>query len=593
MRDEGSTDETPVPRSSWDRESWDMVLRGDPNGWMRRQGQLVDAEEIDGAVEDLVRRRGTRGSPETIDAYAHFTYCRKTCSFCMYWHQVPSRLGQYDEYADHLASLCHRFGSLTGPIDVNNAYFGGGTPSAMPLVGLDHFLRAFGKSFRVDREFTTEAHPNTLDEDKASAFLAAGVNRFSMGLQSLDPLVLEGITRNNRPLEEVAALVRMAQGGQAMVNLDLCLGLPRQTLPSLRSDLRDVLGLGPDAITVYRYHAVPSLPTPAPEGMNYDALFVDALRSDIGRAGYDLRYEAKKFTAKILARDPASRKRLRAIKTGARSQHGRRTLGNYGYAQFDWRPSSIIGMGPGAFTHLYGRFWVREVTRLEDLGQGGKPVYWGARISLEDEVRMAMLQNLNRNTAVVPEAIEVFSGIDIRERWADLLRELESDGVLRWDRGSGRKANFRLRRGVGDLVLREVSERLAPSIPAPRRLTAEERLRVQPQLVIDPDRGGGGSPRASMVDPWRQLLGVPSVGRRFLAARVELIDDRSVHFACGAAGSTPLRVFVEPAGDGRAFSRSERFALSYGSRPHEPMTEREMRFLEALARRTQELDPRI
>ncbi|MEM7153979.1 MAG: radical SAM protein [Myxococcota bacterium] len=589
MAEARATKRLPLADSKWDRESWDMVLRGDPSGWMRRHAQLVDADEIEGAVEDLVGRRGQRGAPDTINAYTHFSYCRKTCSFCMYWHQVPSRREQYDEYAAHLAGLCNRFGALTGPIEVSNAYFGGGTPSAMPVAGLEHFLGAFSKNFRVGREFTTEAHPTTLDGAKLSAFIGAGINRFSMGLQSLDPEVLEQITRSNRPRDELAGLVRGAQSERAIINLDLCLGLPRQTLESVRKDLRDVLGFGPDIITVYRFHAVPSLPIPAPEGMNYDALFDDAMRADIEAAGYDLEYDAKRFTAKLFSRDRASIERTHAIESGARSQHRGEARGSFGYAQFSWEPSSIIGMGPGAYMHLYGRFWVREVTRLDNLGDGSKPVYWGARLTLEDEIRIAVLQNLHRNKIIEIDALESFSGVDIRDMFGDLLREMAADDVIEWIDSS----SFRVRPHVDASGLRRFAERIVPAIPPPRGLSTHQRERVQPQLVIDPDRGRGRGPeRTSMVGPWRELLGIPGVGKRFLSARVELMDERSVFFACGAAGTTPLRVFVYAPGEHGFFSRSEHFALSYGSRKVQPLTEREKRFLEALALRTQELDPR-
>ena len=588
MAEARPTKKLPVADSKWDRESWDMVLRGDPSGWMRRHAQLIDADEIEGAIEDLVGRRGEKGAPETLDAYTHFSYCRRTCSFCMYWHQVPSRLEQYDAYASHLVGLCERFGALTGPLEVSNSYFGGGTPSAMPIAGLKHFLGAFGRNFRVGREFTTEAHPATLDDEKLAAYTDAGINRFSMGLQSLDPEVLDQITRNNRPRSEIAGLVRQAQAARAIVNLDLCLGLPRQTLESLRKDLRDVLGFGPDVITVYRYNAVPSLPIPAPEGMNYDALFDAETRTYIADAGYSLQYEAKRSTAKLFSRDDASRERTRDIETGARSQHRGETRGDFGYAQFSWEPSSIIGMGPGAYMHLYGRFWVREVTRLEDLGEGSKPVYWGARLTLEDEIRLAILNNLNRNKAIEIDVLESFSGIDIREVYADLLRDLDADRLLRWiDRRS-----FRIRPDVDAATLRQIAERIVPAIPPPRGLSASQRNRVQPQLVIDPDRGRGGPERKSMVEPWRELLGIPGVGKRFMSGRIELIDERSIFFACGAAGTTPLRVFVYAPGEHGFFSRSERFALSYGSRKDQPLTDRERSFLEALAHRTQELDPR-
>jgi oxygen-independent coproporphyrinogen-3 oxidase len=198
---------------------------GDASAWPRYSPEHLPTEEVWDAWTAGVRRRGQPGAPATIRVYTHFAYCESTCNFCMYFHQVPRDPQAYARYVDYLVGSIERFEQRAGRVQVSAAYAGGGTPSATPAPELARYLNAFRRAFEVSGEFSFEAHPRVMDLEKLELLHAHGVNRISMGVQSLEPSVLREITRKNAPLESLAQLVLAAQSNGIVVNLDLVLGL--------------------------------------------------------------------------------------------------------------------------------------------------------------------------------------------------------------------------------------------------------------------------------------------------------------------------------------------------------------------------------
>ncbi len=113
---------------------------GDASAWQRlRPGRLAESDALDAWTASL-GRRGRPGSPPTLNVYTHFTYCVSSCSFCMYWHQVPRDPRKYASYADYLIQRLSLLRERVGRVRASNAYFGGGTPSAMPADQLERYL---------------------------------------------------------------------------------------------------------------------------------------------------------------------------------------------------------------------------------------------------------------------------------------------------------------------------------------------------------------------------------------------------------------------------------------------------------------------
>src|SRR5262245_25365378 len=114
-------------------DTHERMRRGDASAWPRWRPEFLQGDQIAAAWEQAMRGRGSPGSPRAVRVYTHFAYCESTCDFCMYFHKVPGETSAYTRYADHLIGLVRDFGARCGRIPAAAAYFGGGTPSAMPI----------------------------------------------------------------------------------------------------------------------------------------------------------------------------------------------------------------------------------------------------------------------------------------------------------------------------------------------------------------------------------------------------------------------------------------------------------------------------
>lgn len=191
--------------------------------------------------------------------YIHIPYCAQKCIYCDFysggnpdWNALEHALCQ--ELRHRLQDSAER-----DPLGENltSIYFGGGTPSLMPpdlFMRLTARLRDIlaGHGIRCDdsAEITIEVNPEDVDMRHIEAWMSGGVNRVSMGIQTLDDTQLKFLRRRHsaRRAIEAASLLRENFGN---INLDIMYGIPRQTLQSLEETLRGLLNLKPDHISAY------------------------------------------------------------------------------------------------------------------------------------------------------------------------------------------------------------------------------------------------------------------------------------------------------------------------------------------------------
>jgi pyruvate-formate lyase-activating enzyme len=277
----------PAPRSArsqLERDLSSVLLGGDPAGWLGYDPGPVGSDEVLAAwrrvtvgAQHPASGSGRGPTSRAIQVYAHFAFCKMSCRFCQYWHVLSRDDAELSAYTDHLVALLALYREALGRVPVANAYFGGGTPTALTAPMLRRFLAAFRATFEVSHELTTEAHPETLDAEKIAVLADGGINRVSMGLQSLDDAVLRRVGRTNGLAAALGEHVAHMQRRGILVNVDLMLGLPSQSAASFERDLVETMALGPDTITVYRYQPVHRLPAPPADELRYSRALVAAL----------------------------------------------------------------------------------------------------------------------------------------------------------------------------------------------------------------------------------------------------------------------------------------------------------------------------
>jgi oxygen-independent coproporphyrinogen-3 oxidase len=174
-----------------------------------------------------------------MNLYVHFPFCRAKCAYCA----LLSRVGSTPEAR---RAYCTRLAADVAP-PYSTIYFGGGSPALCDLTPLFEALRVRGD----DCEFTVELHPLDARPDVLEALREGGVNRISMGVQSLDDGVLKAMGRLHTAAEAEAAFRAVRAAGFTNAGIDLIAGWPGATPDSWRTTLARATALGLDHCSVY------------------------------------------------------------------------------------------------------------------------------------------------------------------------------------------------------------------------------------------------------------------------------------------------------------------------------------------------------
>ena len=183
-----------------------------------------------------------------LGLYVHVPFCSTTCDFCAFYQEKPSKKG-FEEY---FIALEKDFQAHLADRSFSTVFIGGGTPgilSSEQITVLCDLIRSY--SIFDNCEWTVEVAPNEINSKKLEAFLNGGVNRLSLGVQTLDPVFMKELGRKHDVERAVKAYGEVRKAGFENVNLDLLFGAPGQTLENWKDDLRKVVDLGPDHVSTY------------------------------------------------------------------------------------------------------------------------------------------------------------------------------------------------------------------------------------------------------------------------------------------------------------------------------------------------------
>lgn len=190
-----------------------------------------------------------------LGLYIHVPFCTVKCSYCDFNSYAGIEDMQTEWEAAALTELSLWAPRLQGR-EVSTVFIGGGTPSLLPGESIERILDTIRSNFSLsaDAEITLEANPESVQPDRLQTYRAAGVNRVSMGVQSLDSDELFFLDRIHSAERAETAFAEIRSAGFVNVNLDLIYGLPGQSLATWQSTLERVLtwsGDGPDHISCY------------------------------------------------------------------------------------------------------------------------------------------------------------------------------------------------------------------------------------------------------------------------------------------------------------------------------------------------------
>jgi len=289
----------------------------------------------------------------TLGIYIQVPFCQTKCTYCNFHTGIVSRarFGPYvsavqreiREHPQRLAKAGVTLPESLHSVAVDTVYFGGGTPSLLEPVHLTAILNTIRDTFRnALSEVTLEADPETVDQAKANAWIAAGINRISLGVQSFSDTELKAAGRIHRRADIYRAVPILRAAGIRNISFDLIAGLAHQTQASWRNSVEELICLEPEHVSVYllevdegsrlgsellaggtKYSAAA---VPSDDQM---AEFYEHARAELRIAGYE-QYEISNFA-----------------KPGFASQHNRKY----------WRREPYIGFGAGAHSFSGHQRW--------------------------------------------------------------------------------------------------------------------------------------------------------------------------------------------------------------------------------------------
>jgi len=281
-----------------------------------------------------------------LGIYVHVPFCRVRCGYCDFNTYTSEELrgakrSDYAGQAIEEVALASRVLEASGLPErpATTVFFGGGTPTLLPVTDLAEMLAAIVVAWGLapGAEVTTEANPDSVDRDYLFALKAAGFTRVSFGMQSAVPHVLATLERTHDPAR-IPLVVAWAREAGLQVSLDLIYGTPGESLDDWNTSIDAVLAENPDHISAYaliiedgtklaRQIRRGEVATPSDD---LQADMYEALDAKLAAAGYDW-YEVSNWA--------------RADEN--RSRH------NLAY----WQGHDWWGIGPGAHSHVGGVRW--------------------------------------------------------------------------------------------------------------------------------------------------------------------------------------------------------------------------------------------
>lgn len=363
-------------------------------------------------VRHALAHPGPGTAESTFGLYVHVPFCVERCAYC-YYLTHDNRAGDIGGYLDALAGELRAYRETPAFADRDLAfvYFGGGTPSVLPLAPLRALVDALQHAapWTHAREVTFECAPKSVTADKMQFLRDAGVTRLSLGVQEMDDDVLAANGRVHlvKDVERAWEMVRRARFD--VVNLDLIVGLVHETEETFFQSLERVIGLGPESVTIYQLE-IP---------LN-TRLYRDLEAGRIADRPADWATKHARLDAALVRLEQAGY-HVRSAYTAVRDPEHHRFV----YQDDQYRGADVLGIGVSAFSYFSGcdhQNLATLDTYLAARRRGELPL-WRGYVLNEDErlVREFVLQL--KLGGVEHAYFQRKFGVDVRERFRDTLEE--------------------------------------------------------------------------------------------------------------------------------------------------------------------------
>jgi len=375
----------------------------------------------------------TGKAPKQLGIFIFVPFCKTKCFFCPFFSFPPSSKLELDVFTDSLLKEMEFFKDVFKGVEFNTLWFGGGTPS---ILEEEHLKQIFGTlyklfSFTKDVQITFECSCSTTNYKKLKILYSLGVNRITLGIQSLNNRVLKENNRLFQDKETSLKLIKDAKkAGIEIVNVDLMCGLPGDNINSFKKSLEGVIALKPEMV-----HINPFFPSAETNffkrGRNYS-------QADILR-------RSKEADLGMQILQGTGYKRVEGAFLGFARVEG---VANQQEIDRTRHSSSFISFGPSAESHAFAQL---DYTNAYFENQWNKiilPKYVGIRFSIKEEMRKHIVSNLRY--IILREGFKRLFGKDIVESFPKEISELKRFNLVHIDE---EKVFFKIKTRQEQLIL--------------------------------------------------------------------------------------------------------------------------------------------
>lgn len=332
-----------------------------------------------------------------VSLYLHVPFCKVLCHYCGCHTSVTNQPDRIERYAQLLAREIELVGEAVGRRQtVTHIHWGGGTPTALAAPDFAAISARLAAQFHIDAnaEIAVEIDPRHLDQPHLDAFAEAGLNRASLGVQDLDPVVQKAIGRIQSFEQTARAVEKLREIGVTRISFDLMYGLPHQTEDTVARSVATALTLQPSRVSLFGYAHVPwmkkhqeLIPTahlPGPVQRLAQIRMATATLADAGYVAIGLDHFARADDALAIAQS-----------------EGRLHRNFQGYTT-DAAPA-LIGLGASSIGYL-PQGYVQNAANLkiwrEAIERGRFATARGIELSADDRLRRAIIERLMCDLAV-------------------------------------------------------------------------------------------------------------------------------------------------------------------------------------------------
>jgi oxygen-independent coproporphyrinogen-3 oxidase len=366
--------------------------------------------------------------------YIHVPFCAQKCAYCAFYSE-PSGGDLINRY---VAALIRELEMVADDLKPKTIFFGGGTPSLLNLRQWEQILSAMERlKLTGAEEFTVECNPATVSPDKAKLLRDFGVNRVSMGVQSLDESLLDCLGRIHTREMAFKSFDILRRGGFDNLNLDLMFAIPGQTMEIWRATLTEALALGSEHLSTYEVIYEDDTPLFAQlQAGEFDvnedlscAMYEQLIEQAVA-VGFQ-QYEVANFArAKSFKFQDSSVQQLKTenlkLKTDSEipffaCKH------NVNY----WRGGSFYGLGPSATSYVRGvrtKNWSNTQLYCEQLEKGKRAIETREELPPLKRAGETAAFGLRMNAGWPFEEFRRTTGFDLRDAWAAEMKQLAERG---------------------------------------------------------------------------------------------------------------------------------------------------------------------